>query len=225
MNNRAVLGIFAKQPLPGRVKTRLCPPLTPAQAARLYHCCLRETVRLAEQEDWCAWLFYQGQRQFFSQAFPDVHLAEQTGDHLGDRLTQAFASRFADGALQVVIIGSDSPDLPVSLIRQAFCALARHDVVLAPATDGGYVLIGLRQPAPELFTNIPWSTGEVLSATRRKLAELQLKCRELPGWHDVDDVASLRQLIQRSPASATARLASQLLGGSMPAQLSTPTTR
>ena len=216
MNDRAILGIFAKQPLPGRVKTRLCPPLTPAQAARLYCCCLQETMRLADQGDWCTWLFYQGQQQFFRQSFPCVHLSEQTGDHLGERLTQAFASRFDGGARQVVIVGSDSPDLPASLLRQAFTALNTHDVVLSPASDGGYVLIGLRQPAPELFLGIPWSTGEVLAATRDQMAKLQLTCRELPGWHDVDDVAGMRHLMQRSPGSSTALLAAQLLDGVRP---------
>ena len=225
MTETAILGIFAKQPIPGRVKTRLCPPLTPELAARFYQCCLQETVHLADRSDWCTVLFYQGQRQFFRQTFPDLPLVEQAGNDLGQRLAQAFASRFAAGAQQVVIIGSDSPDLPTALIRQAFAALHDHDAVLAPAGDGGYVLIGLRQPLPALFENIPWSTSEVLGTTRKRMAELQRSWLELPGWHDVDDVASLRHLIQRSPESVTAQLAAQLLDETVPDQPSIRPTR
>jgi hypothetical protein len=225
MTATAVLGIFAKQPIPGQVKTRLCPPLTPELAARLYQCSLQETAHLAELGDWCTVLFYQGDRRFFDRNFPDLPLAEQTGNDLGERLAQAFASRFASGAQQVVIIGSDSPDLPAAIIRQAFAGLNDHDAVLAPAGDGGYVLIGLRHPAPGLFRNIPWSTGEVLTATRKRMLDMQLSCLELPGWHDVDDVASLRQLVRRSPDSVTAQLAIQLLDETVPGQPSIRTTR
>lgn len=213
MTSTSVLGIFAKQPRPGRVKTRLCPPLTLDQAAELYHCCLKETLHRATQGDWEKVLFFQGRRQFFLDNFSGLQLAEQIGADLGERLAQAFASRFAGGAQQVVIIGSDSPDLPDSLIRQAFAGLKHHDAVLAPAGDGGYVLVGLRRPAPGLFEHIPWSTGEVLAATRKRMVDLQLSCLELSGWYDVDDVASLRQLMLRSPQSVTARLAAQLLDG------------
>lgn len=211
MTATAVLGIFAKQPIPGRVKTRLCPPLTPVLAARLYQCSLQETAHLAEQGDWRTVLFYQGDRRFFDSNFPGLPLAEQTGNDLGERLAQAFASRFVSGARQVVIIGSDSPDLPAAIIRQAFAGLNDHDAVLAPAGDGGYVLVGLRQPAPGLFKDIPWSSDEVLTTTRKRISELQLSALELPEWHDVDDVASLRQLVRRSPDSVTAKLAAQLL--------------
>lgn len=225
MTETAVLGIFAKQPIPGRVKTRLCPPLTPDRAAQLYQCCLQETVRLADLGDWRTVLFYQGDRRFFDRNFPDLPLAEQTGNDLGQRLAQAFASQFASGAQQVVIIGSDSPDLPAAIIRQAFAGFNDHDAVLAPASDGGYVLIGLRQPAPGLFENIPWSTSEVLIATRKRMAELQRTCLELPGWYDVDNVASLRQLIHRSPDSVTAQLAARLLDETVLAQPSIRPTR
>jgi hypothetical protein len=225
MTEHASLGIFAKQPLPGLVKTRLSPPLTPVLAAQLYMCCLQETVRLADRGGWDTVLFYQGQRQFFSQSFPDLQLEEQTGGDLGQRLAHAFASRFAAGAQQVVIIGSDSPDLPTTLIRQAFAGLNEHDAVLAPAGDGGYVLIGLRHCAPDLFQNIPWSTGEVFAATRKRISELQLNALELPEWHDVDDVASLRQLVRRSPDSLTAQLAAQLLDETVPGQPSIHPTR
>lgn len=225
MIEQATLGVFAKQPIPGRVKTRLCPPLTPELAARLYQCCLQETAQLAERGSWDTVLFYQGQRQFFYQSFPDLQLEEQTGGDLGQRLIHAFASRFAAGARKVVIIGSDSPDLPTALIQQAFEALQDHDAVLAPAGDGGYVLVGLRQPEPGLFKNIPWSTDEVLSTTRQRIFELQLSCLELPEWHDVDDVVGLRQLVHRSPDSRTAQLAAQLLDETVPGQPSVRPTR
>jgi rSAM/selenodomain-associated transferase 1 len=213
MTGTSVLGIFAKQPQPGRVKTRLCPPLTPLQAAELYRCSLQETVDLAARGAWTCMLFYRGQRRFFRGSFPDVPLTEQRGADLGERLAEAFASRFAEGAQKVVIIGSDSPDLPPTLIGEAFEALNRHDAVVAPADDGGYVLIGLRRNVPGLFTDIPWSSDRVLAVTRQRMTEQRLSFQELPGWYDLDDVAGLRQIMRRSPKSVTARLAARLLDG------------
>lgn len=206
-----IVAVFAKQPRPGAVKTRLCPPLTACQAARLYECSLRETVRGATAGDRHTVLYYQGERAFFEEAFPALPLYAQQGADLGARLVHAFASRFEAGARKVVVIGSDSPDLPQAYFQQAFAALDTHDTVLAPAADGGYVLIGLRRPAPELFTHIPWSTPRVLAATRQRIAEHRLTCVELSAWYDIDDVAALRQLMKRTPHSDTARLAARWL--------------
>jgi rSAM/selenodomain-associated transferase 1 len=216
MTGMSVLGIFAKQPQPGRVKTRLCPPLTPLQAAELYRCSLQETVDLAARGAWTRMLFYRGERRYFRNSFPDVPLTEQRGADLGERLAEAFASRFAEGARKVVIIGSDSPDLPPTLIGEAFAALNQYDAVVAPADDGGYVLIGLRRNVPELFTDIPWSTDRVLAVTRQRMTEQRLSFLKLPGWYDLDDVAGLRQIMRRSPKSGTARLAARLLDGTAP---------
>ncbi len=200
-----MLGVFAKQPVPGRVKTRLCPPLAAVEAAGLYRVCLEETVAALGQGDWDLVVFYAGDKDYFRSAFPGVTLIPQGEGGLGERLERAFLALFARGYPAAAMIGSDSPDLPPRLVGEAFAALENSRFVTAPSSDGGYVLVGQRGHHPELFRDIPWSTPQVLEATRWRAAELGIGYREVAGWEDVDDLASLRRLLQRSPASATAR--------------------
>jgi uncharacterized protein len=208
------LGIFAKQPLPGQVKTRLIPPLSAAEAAALYEISLRETLDRCCTAGLEPVLCYAGDRDYFSAAFPDVALLPQVSGDLGRRMTAAMASFFQEASCRgAVLIGSDSPDLPLTLLRQALTALAGNecDCVVAPAADGGYVLIGMRRLWAELFVQVPWSSRDVLAATRVKAAQSDLRYRELSGWEDVDDLLSLRRLLKRSPQSLTARYAAMCL--------------
>lgn len=205
------LGIFAKQPVAGRVKTRLCPPLSAAEAADLYRCSLKETVASTVTASFAPVVFFDGNVDYFQQAFPDVRLVPQGEGDLGARLERALKMLLAEGCEAVAIIGSDTPDLPAALLTEAFVALREAEAVVAPARDGGYVLIGERRHIPELFRDIPWSTDQVLTATRRRAAEAAVELREVGGWEDVDDIESLRRLLVRSPASATARHAACLL--------------
>ena len=202
---RAVLGIFAKQPLPGQVKTRLCPPLTPAEAAELYHCALLETVQRMQLGSFDLVICYAGERQWFADSFPGVPLVPQRGADLGARMAGSLNAFLQQGYQQAVLIGSDSPDLPLTLVEQAFVALQRSEVVFAPASDGGYVLIGEAAHHPQLFAAMPWSTGEVVSDTLQRINRHQIKAEQLPGWEDLDDLQALQHLLQRSPGSATAR--------------------
>lgn len=112
-------------------------------------------------------------------------LAQGEGD-LGDRLHRAFVQAFAQGARQVVAIGADCPGLGPALFAQAFAALAREDLVLGPAMDGGYYLIGLNQPAPALFSDIPWGSDGVLAATLKQAEGLHLSIHLLEPLADVD---------------------------------------
>jgi glycosyltransferase A (GT-A) superfamily protein (DUF2064 family) len=98
----------------------------------------------------------------------------------------------------VVLVGTDVPSLPLSHYRQAFDALAAHDLVLGPAQDGGYYLIALTRPVAELFHDIPWSGPQVLAATRDRAAKMGLRSLLLPTWRDVDTIDDLRALIQES---------------------------
>ncbi|MEZ4601697.1 MAG: TIGR04282 family arsenosugar biosynthesis glycosyltransferase [Syntrophotaleaceae bacterium] len=206
------LGIFAKEPLPGLVKTRLCPPLTPEQAALLYRESLMETVEAvvahvpAEPV-----LFYEGDEGFFKTCFPRLKCIPQRAGDLGQRMSQAFAYLFAAGCRTAALIGSDSPDLPPALITEALVYLERTDLVAIPAVDGGYVLIGTRQHRPQLFLDIPWSTSGVWPATRQRADALGLSWRLVEQWFDLDRSADLLLLIHRSPSSRTARLARRLL--------------
>ncbi|WP_305043759.1 TIGR04282 family arsenosugar biosynthesis glycosyltransferase [Geoalkalibacter sp.] len=200
-----VLGIFAKQPVPGQVKTRLCPPLSPEEAAALYAVSLEETVARMTAGVWRMVIFYSGSRDYFSRVFPGVPLLAQQGTDLGARLAAALSALLAAGARAAVLIGSDSPDLPLEHVEKAFAALAGHETVLAPAIDGGYVLIGESRHHPDLFADIPWSTAEVLPLTRRRAHAAGIALHELAPWEDLDDLAALRRLLERSPDSLTAR--------------------
>jgi len=217
-DGKSVLGIYAKQPLPGQVKTRLCPPLSPSEAAGLYQCALQETVtRMQGCEAFELVICYAGERSWFAEAFPDVQLLPQRGEDLGVRMADSFSQLFQQGYRQVVLIGSDSPDLPLQLVEQAFRKLRQTDVVLAPAEDGGYVLIGKSKFLPELFSAIRWSSAEVLPETLRRIEKLGIKAFLLPGWEDLDDLAALGRLLRRSPQSRTADYLRRQLAQHFPA--------
>jgi hypothetical protein len=156
-------------------------------------------------------LFHAGEADFFRSAFPGARLLPQGEGDLGERMERALRTLLAGGCEAAALIGSDTPDLPIALVEAAFTALREIDVVVTPARDGGYVLVGERRHVPELFRNIPWSTAGVLAATRQRVADLSIDYREVGGWEDVDDLPSLRRLLARSPDSAAARHAARLL--------------
>ncbi len=201
----AIVGVFAKQPVPGQVKTRLTPPLSSQQASRLYQVALAETVSRLQATGFAMTLCYAGERSWFETNFPGQTLVEQRGNGLGVRMTNAFEELFAAGAAPVLLAGSDNPDLPVDLVREVVALLDHVDVVTVPCRDGGYAVIGLRSSTTELFADIPWSTSQVLEATRRRCGELGLAYRETAMWDDLDLVDDLRRLVARSPESLTAQ--------------------
>jgi hypothetical protein len=208
---RTALGVFAKEPLPGLVKTRLSPPLTGEEAAQLYRACLEETVAALGALPCDLVLFYAGGEAFFRENFPEVRLLPQGKGGLGGRMERALGLLLGEGYAAAALVGSDAPDLPPALVAEAFAALRSAEVVTVPARDGGYVLVGESRHRPELFRGIPWSSGGVLAATRRRAREAGAAYREVGAWEDVDDLAALRRLLQRSPRSTTARLAQALL--------------
>jgi len=202
-----VLGIFAKQPVAGRVKTRLTPPLRPEEACALYRVALRETVARLSAAPAAVVLCAAGRRSWFAGAFPGLPLLPQGRGNLGARLARATAALFAAGGGPVAVVGADSPDLPLPLISAAFAALADAEVAVIPCRDGGYALLALRRTAPALFAGIPWSTTEVLAATQQRATELGLRLATIGAWDDLDDLPSLHRLLARSPECATARYA------------------
>jgi uncharacterized protein len=204
------LGIFAKEPVAGQVKTRLCPPLTAAQAALLYAQSLRETVAQLRALPLQLTLFYSGDDAWFRRNFPGVRLLPQGAGDLGERMARALSMLLTEGKA-AALVGSDSPDLPPALVSRALAALDTFEVVTIPSRDGGYALIGESRHYPELFTTIPWSTREVLTSTRHRAFQLRLAYDEIGLWEDIDDLPSLLRLIERTPLSTTARLARQLL--------------
>jgi len=183
------LAVFAKAPVPGAVKTRLQPILDAEQAARLAAAFVRDTLAKAAVLDLPLTLYYAGSRALLEPlAPPSVRWIEQGDGNLGDRLARVPAP--------CLILGTDSPHLPLASIRHALAAVPKYDVVLGPAEDGGYYFIGLRAPQPGLFHGIAWSTDEVLSQTRDKAQALGLTVHQTPLWYDLDTPEDLRRLAQ-----------------------------
>jgi rSAM/selenodomain-associated transferase 1 len=206
------LVIFAKAPIPGQVKTRLCPPLTPDEAATVHGSFVIDTLersrtavakyrlpvdRYLACAPSCTLAFFKIMEE--RQA---VRLLEQEGPDLGARMHRIFATLFSRSYRRVVIIGTDVPSLPLERYQHAFDLLNRFDLALGPALDGGYYVIGLKQPAPALFENIPWSTDRVLALTKEKAASLGLSIGELAAWRDIDTIDDLNQLIDASRLDA-----------------------
>ncbi len=203
------LGIFAREPQPGQVKTRLCPPLSFAEAAQFYHLALQQTViALAPLQPV---LFYSGDVAYFQENFPDIPLLPQSAGDLGERMAQALRALHAFSGERALLVGSDAPDLPAQLIIDAYAALASAAVVTIPAADGGYVLIGERGHHPPLFHGVAWSTAAVLEQTRAICTAQQLPYTEIGSWEDVDDVAALVRLCQRAPTLAVSIYATGIL--------------
>ena len=206
------LVIFAKAPIPGEVKTRLCPPLTPDEAATLHGSFVLDmlersktaVVKLKLPFDRYLACAPSSTLVFFKimEERQGEKLIDQTGDDLGARLSQTFETMFARGYTRVLIVGTDVPSLPLDHYQQALALLESHDLVLGPALDGGYYLIGLKRTAHDLFVGIPWSTERVLGMTQDKATTLGLKTASIPPWRDVDTIDDLHALIESSALDA-----------------------
>ncbi len=205
------MGVMAKAPQPGRAKTRLCPPLLPEQAAQLSAAFLRditENIALAAGMvpiHGCIAYAPMGSEHWF-----DGHLAETTGFVLADGspampdnvqgfgrcLLHAIQAMLGSGYGAACVVNSDSPTLPTEFLVEAAQALLGpgERVVLGLADDGGYYLLGMKQPYAHLFADIAWSTSEVGQATCHRAKSLGLDVVMLPVWYDVDDAASLSRL-------------------------------
>jgi rSAM/selenodomain-associated transferase 1 len=188
-----VLGVFAKEPVAGRVKTRLAEDSSPTFAARVAEAMLRDTLhRLRRVEARCVLAFSppRARALFEDWAAEAYELTVQPQGDLGIRMSHFFAEHLLD-ADTAVLVGSDSPTLPTEYVEQAFAALEKVDVVLGPATDGGFYLIGLRNVIPDgMFLEVEWGGHTVLGQTVERLpAECSLAL--LPPWYDVDTMADL----------------------------------
>lgn len=202
------LVILTKAPIPGEVKTRLCPPLTPDEAATLHGSFVLDEIErsgnaikqhslLVHRYMSCA---PSPDHTFFKvlEARHGVKLLPQIGDDLGARMNQSFSTLFQQGYQRVILVGTDLPELPPTTYRQALEGLATHDLVLGPAEDGGYYLIGLTRTIPELFSNIPWSTDQVARLTMERAKDLGLSCASLPLLQDIDRLEDLLTLVKHS---------------------------
>lgn len=206
MTRRALM-VVAKQPAPGQTKTRLSPPLNAEEAASLYECFLRDTldiVRTANQviafQSIIAYM-PDGAEPYFRDLAPDFELLPQQGADLSERLNNATIHALTVGGCdQVVIMDSDSPTLPTENLSHAFTALDRADMSLGPCDDGGYYLIGLKRPEPDLFLKVTMSTPQVIKDTLAQAAAKGLTVAMLPSCYDIDYVADLRRMIDELAA-------------------------
>jgi rSAM/selenodomain-associated transferase 1 len=201
--NSAALIVFAKAPIEGYVKTRLCPPLTPDEAASLHGSLVLDLLERCQALKGCDRIlagaptpdhpFFGAMKTRFN-----IPIWDQVGDDLGARMAHAFQSAFGLPYQSVIIIGTDIPGITGPLISMAFKSLQQHDIVLGPTVDGGYSLIGLRSPTPELFEQIPWSTDAVFSLTQEKANAQGLSVKTLPMLRDLDTVEDLQAFIKES---------------------------
>jgi rSAM/selenodomain-associated transferase 1 len=207
------LGIFAKQPVPGRVKTRLAADWGNERAAALYECFVRDllskfatagdrrVIGFAPNGDEARQWFDAASRQAASESWT---LWPQPELDLGSRMARYFETWTESAERRTILIGSDSPSLPAEYLEQAWLLLKTNDCVLGPATDGGYYLIGLRGTVADFgapFRDVEWSTAGVLAQTVELLKQHNLSLGLLPPWYDVDSAESAITLTGHLSAS------------------------
>lgn len=200
---REALVLMAKAPIEGEVKTRLIGALTAEQAKQLYIAFLSDTFTMMEsveeeRDDLRLALCYTPEGS--EEAFDEVEregclMIAQRGNDLGERLTNCFADAFEQGFDSVIVVGGDSPTLPDEMVVEAFdCLETENDVVVVPAEDDGYCLIGMRRLHTQVFQNIPWSTNGVMAATETQAKAAGLGFIVGPTWYDVDAPEELERL-------------------------------
>jgi hypothetical protein len=201
MTPSRALVLFSRLPEAGKVKTRLLPRYSPQEALQLHLSLLSDSLdllnRAAARRGASAWLYLSEAGTLDPDLDARRGTAEvvvQRGVDLGERLARAFQERLAGGARQVVIFGSDSPLVPEEHIGRAFAALERSDLVLGPAEDGGYYLIGAGHLHLSLFRKMPWGGEKLFAETMRRARAGNLRVESLPAAYDVDTPESVARL-------------------------------
>jgi rSAM/selenodomain-associated transferase 1 len=206
------VGIMCKTPSPGKSKTRLSPPLQPQECAGLSACFIGDLARtigtLTEDGGVTGYAVYTpvGSEAALQPLLPaGFRLLPQIEGGFGDRLLHAIRNLLEAGHSGAMLVNSDSPTLPAAILHAAVVAIRAGDnIVLSPALDGGYTLVGLSRPHARVFEDIAWSTESVYARTLDRAREIGLPVVAVPPWYDVDDAASLRlledELAGRAPA-------------------------
>lgn len=202
-HSKIALAVMCKAPIAGVSKTRLCPPLTPEEAAELSACFIADTaataaaVAAAEAAHAVAVITPSESAPAFAGLLPaGTAILSQRGTDLSARLVNAAADLLGGGYGGLCFINADGPTLPPALLARAISVLrqAGDRIVVGPATDGGYTLIGFKRLHRNLFADIPWSTSRVLATTLNRAAALDVPTTMLAPWYDVDDEATLELL-------------------------------
>jgi rSAM/selenodomain-associated transferase 1 len=203
--------VMAKQPWAGLSKTRLCPPFTFEEAAGLSEALLRDTIELAagvENTALAVAVTPASAVDYFRSISPagTLLLPVEAAD-IGGCLEQVLEELLRKGFHKAMALNSDGPSLPRAVLSQALDLLDHSDVVFGPSYDGGYYLVGLKQPQPRLFRDIPWSTDLVLVESLAQAAALGLRAAQTRLWYDVDTVAEVRELAEELRGLPAERLA------------------
>lgn len=221
MNTPCLIALMVRVPVVGEVKTRLIPALGAEGACRLYRAMVEDLLEQVAATTMPLQLFYTGgDAEQLPQAWRQAaqSLCPQQGADLGARMAYALATAFKTGA-RVLLIGSDIPDIDATMLRNAAAALRSHEVVLTPAVDGGYCLLGLNRDidvAP-IFQAMPWSTDQVLAITRQRLTALGRRVHCLPPLRDIDTPADL--LAYRCAPNPAAHRVNRVLADLPPSSL------
>jgi len=204
------LVVFAKRPQPGRVKTRMCPPLDPEQAAALYAEMLQDVLEASARmaaglclDPMLAVHPPEACGELARRCPSGFRVVPQRGADLAQRMARAVAEAAAAGASRILLRGSDSPTLERRVVEEALCALDHCDLVLCPDRDGGYGLVAVKRPHEGLFDH-PMSTARVLEETLARAADLGLRAQTLAPGFDLDTVEDLHRLVALGPSTATA---------------------
>lgn len=220
------VGIFCKTPSAGFSKTRLSPPLRPKDCAVLSACFIHDLAAtihdLAREGAAVPYAVYTplGSEHQLRPLLPaSFRMLPQCDADFGGRLLQATTELLAAGHTGAILVNADSPTLPAPILRAAVRALCDGEdvVVLSPALDGGYTLIGLSRPHARLFAGIPWSTPQVYRLTIERAAEIGVPVVAVPGWYDVDDKETLRLLEAELAGERPAFAEPGLVGAPAPA--------
>lgn len=203
MGDNPCVIMFVKSPEIGMVKSRLAASVGEDIALDLYKCFVSDMMEMLSRSEYPLNIFFHppDSKRKIMQWLGDEHtLFPQAGDDLGERMKNAFTMVFSQGLQRIVLIGSDSPNLPSLLIDKAIVSLKDHDAVVGPSLDGGYYLIGFRADTflPQVFDRIPWSTSEVFLQTTDVLKKAGHRFHVLPAWRDVDTFDDLKSLFLNS---------------------------
>lgn len=190
--------VMSRVPKPGYTKTRLMEKLTAEECAEFHLACLKDIIAAVDEIAATRCIYFTGGKPEYFQGLnlAGFTLHRQLGQHLGARLYNA-ASEILNNHNKLLLIGSDMPDLPPRLLQEAFDCLEDNDVVIGPAVDGGYYLLGMSYPQARLFQDIPWGTDRVYASTLKALEQSKLKHCTLETRADLDTWEDLANYYQR----------------------------
>lgn len=204
MSTPCAIIIFAKAPVPGQVKTRLESHLSQEECSKLHSSFILHVIDIARSVESATILLAchpETDHPFFQRITNTygIQLIRQIGSDLGERITNSIKYALEAGFEKVIVLGSDSPDLPAQYIREGIKALDVKDMVIGPSVDGGYYLIGGKMMLP-VFEGIPWSSSDVFKATLEKALRTGVTFSVLPEWYDIDTWDDLQSFLNLNGA-------------------------